>query len=109
MTRRRVRFPALAAFVVIACTCRSGGSIRNLSKLRFGMTPEEVHATLGEPQAHEAFVKDGKQLLTWSYILSHQAFHSEYTFECLTFSDGQLVEWVQDYGTGGHSNHRRQS
>jgi outer membrane protein assembly factor BamE (lipoprotein component of BamABCDE complex) len=109
MTRRRVRFPALAAFVVIACTCRSGGSIRNLSKLRFGMTPEEVHATLGEPQAHEAFVKDGKQLLTWSYILSHQAFHSEYTFECLTFSDGQLVAWVQDYGTGGHSNHRRQS
>jgi len=97
-----------AALLVAAVGCSSADDVRaNASRLKFGMTPSEVETVMGTPTVREALTKDGKQVEYWSYFAEHRLLRHYNTYECVTFTDGKLTEWIEDYGNGGHSNHRR--
>src|SRR5258705_5338786 len=100
-TRRIVLL--VIAFLSSACY----GARSKVSQLERGMAPAEVRSILGDPTVSESTTKDGKPVDYWSYVVAHRVFSRSATFECLTFVDGRLTEWVEDYGVGGHSNHRR--
>jgi hypothetical protein len=71
------------------------------------MATDEVRLILGDPKVTESITKDGKTIDYWSYVVAHRVFSQSATFECLTFIDGRLDQWVEDYGVGGHSNHQK--
>jgi hypothetical protein len=105
---RRFRFVSVAA-VLASLSCRSAPTAKEFSQLHMGMTPAEVSAQIGTPSIDESFQKDGVATEYWSYLLAHYAFRRWSTYECLTFKDGRLTEWVTDNGTGGHSAHLAQA
>jgi outer membrane protein assembly factor BamE (lipoprotein component of BamABCDE complex) len=107
MPRKGLGWTLLCLLALVVC-CTSRRSVPELvPQLRAGMTTVEVRAVLGDPTISESTVKDEKRVEYWSYLISHRIFRRASTFECLTFVEDRLSEWVQDYGVGGHSGHKR--
>ena len=103
----RVVLASLVVALTSLAGCQTAGDIRsNAAKMQLGMTSQEVTSVMGEPTVREAFSKEGKQVEYWSYYVEHPLFRNYNVYECVTFTDGKVSEWTEDYGKGAHSNHR---